>query len=137
MKLIDVWNAVQSNKDKPVSAWAAMTSLKKPPKVAYRLLKYGAKLGTEFDVIEKHRVELIYEAAGAPEGSPVDIKPGSPEFAQFANSFNEFLAGDSDLEPVGMTMDALIDALDTAGNALSEQDLAAVEPFFQEAKPAA
>lgn len=136
MKLIDVWNAVQSNKDKSVSSWGALTSLKKPPKVAYRLLKYGAKLGAEFDVIEKHRIKLLYEAAGVPEGGAVDIKPGTPEFSQFSNSFTEFLDGDSDLAPVGITMDALIDALDTVGNALSEQDLAAVEPFFQEAKPA-
>lgn len=136
MKLIDVWNAVHSTPATP-AAWSALTALKKPPKVAYRLLKYGAKLGAEFDVIEKQRIKLLYEAAGVPEGSPVDIKSGTPEFSQFANSFNEFLAGDSDLEPVGMSMDALIDSLDAVGNAMSEQDLAAVEPFFQEAKPAA
>ncbi|MCR4332422.1 MAG: hypothetical protein NUV34_06940 [Sulfuricaulis sp.] len=130
MKLFDVWNAVYSVPNQP-AAWTTLTSLKKPPKVAYRLFKYGAQLGAEFDVIEKQRTKLLYEAAGVSEGSPVDIQPGTPEFSQFANGFNEFLAGDSDLEPVGITMDALIAALDIVGNALSEQDLAAVKPFFK------
>lgn len=133
MKLFEVYNAVSTSQEKPVSTWGALTALKKPPKVAYRLLKYGAKLGAEFEVIEKQRIKLIYEAAGAAEGSEVNIKPGTAEFNKFVQGFNEFLANDSDLEPVGISMDALIDALDAEkGNVLSEQDLAVVEPFFTE-----
>lgn len=114
-----------------------MASLKKPPKVAYRLLKYGNKLQAEYDIIEKQRVKLVYEAAGVPEGSDASINPGSPEHNKFVVGFNEFLFNDSDLEVVGLSMDELIDALDAEkGNVLSEADLALLEPFFTE-KPKA
>ena len=130
MKLIDVWNAASATQGK--SIWSTLASLKKPPKVSYRLLKYGAKLSREFDVIEKQRIKLLYEVSGAKEGEQVIIGPGTPEFAKFVADFNEFLSGESDLELVGLDMDTLIEALDNEkGNVLSEQDLAALEPFFQ------
>lgn len=135
MKLIEVWNACGTSQAKPLSTWGVLASLKKPPKVAYRLLKYGAKLAAEFDVIDKHRRTLIYEAAGVAEGSDVKMEPGTPAFNKFVQGFNAFLGNDSDLEPVGISMDALIDALDAEkGNVLSEHDLALLEPFFQEAQ---
>lgn len=135
MKLLDIWQACASSESKPVSAWASLVLLKKPPRVAYRLLKYGAKLSAEYEVIEKQRRALLYEAAGVDEGQPVTLESGTPEFDQFFRGFNAFLIGDSDLDPVGLSMDALIDALDSEkGNVLSEQELALLEPFFQESK---
>ena len=133
MKLLDVWNAVATSQDRTVSPWGALARLKKPPKVAYRLMKYGKDIDDEYNVIDRRRIELVHEAAGVEEGQPVKIEPDSPEFSRFAVAFNEFLDGESDLKPVGIGMDALIDALDSEkGNVLSEQDLALVAPFFQE-----
>ena len=137
MKLVDVFNALGTSAEKPTSAWQSMANLKKPPKLAYKLLKYGAKLAAEYDVIEKQRVKLIYETTGKEAGSEVRIEPGTAEFAAFIEAFNGFLGTESDLEPTGVGMDALIDALDSEkGNVLSEADLAALEPFFTE-KPGA
>lgn len=133
MRLFDIWNVCLASGEKPVSTWASMASLRKPPKVAYRLLKYGAKVGAEFDVIGKQRNKLIYEAAGVPEGGEVKIDPGTPQFSKFVQDFNAFLDNESDLKAVDLSMDALIDALDAEkGNALSESDLALLEPFFHE-----
>lgn len=133
MKLLDVFHAVATNQDRPVAPWGALATLKKPPKVAYRLLKYGDKITAEYVLIEKQRRTLLYEAAGVAEGSEVNLQPGTPAFDKFVQGFNAFLANDSDLEPVGLSMDALIEALDSnQGNALSEADLSLLEPFFQE-----
>ena len=133
MKLIEVWNAVNTSEEKPVSSWQAVSGLKKSPGLAYKLLKYGDKLGREYAVIEKHRNELIYECSGAEPGKEVRIEPGTPEYAKFMADYMEFLNKDSDLDPTGVTMDALIADLEKKdGNMLSEVDLMLVAPFFTE-----
>ena len=129
MKLFHVWNVMQQNG--APSVWQRFASLKKPPKVAYRLRKDAVKLATEFKVIDEHRNECILTAAGKGPGEDVNLASGTPEFAVFVEKFNEFLNGDSDLDPVGINMDALIDALDAEkGNVLSELDIELLEPFF-------
>ena len=133
MKLMAVWHACATSQERPISAWASLASLKKPPKVAYLMLNYGTEVSKEYDVIEQQRRTLVYQAAGVPEGSDVKIEPGSPEFNQFIQSFNDFLSVDANLKPVGLSMGELIDALDSEkGNAISEQDLELLKPFFQE-----
>lgn len=129
MKLVDVWNAR--------NAFAVLAQLKKPPKVAYRLMKYSKKFAAEFDICEAERVALVFVVADVEPGTPnINLLPGTDEFAAFQEAFNEFLANDSDLEPVDIGMDALIDALDAEhGNVLSEAELALLVPFFQEKKP--
>lgn len=129
MKLVTIWNAR--------NAFIALAQLKKPPKIAYRLMKYNQRFAAEFDTCEAARVACVYAAAALEPGTPnVNLLPGTPEFAAFSEKFNEFLTGDSDLAPLDMSMDALIEALDTErGNVLSETDLAMLAPFFQEKKP--
>lgn len=125
MKLVAVWNARE--------AFERLSALRKPPKLAYRLMKYERKFCAEVDTCETHRLKCVYEVSGAEPGTPVNLEPGTPEFAAFLAKFNEFLQNESDLEPVGVSMDVLIDALDAEkGNVLSENDLALLEPFFQE-----
>lgn len=126
MKLAHIWGARD--------AFARLSTLKKPPKLAYRLLKYARKFEVELAACEAHRVQCVYEAAGVADGTPgVSLAPDTPEFSAFVLAFSEFLANDSDLEPVGINMDALIEALDAeTGNVLCENDLAMLEPFFQE-----
>lgn len=129
MKLITIWNARE--------AFAKLAQLKKPPKLAYRLMKYGRKFVAEFDACEEQRIKCVYEAAGVEPGTPdTNLLPGTPEFAEFMAKFNEFLDSESDLEPVGVGMDSLIESLDSErGNVLTETDLVLIEPFFQEKPP--
>lgn len=124
MKLGYIWNARE--------AFGRLAQLRKPPKLAYRLLKYLRKINVELDLCETQRQKCVYEAAGENLGATdINLSPGTPEFDAFIAKFNEFLATDSDLEPLDLGMDALIDGLDSEpGNAMSENDLALLEPFF-------
>lgn len=129
MKLVTIWNAR--------NAFNVLAQLKKPPKLAYRLMKYGQQFAVEFDACEAYRIKCVYETASVAPGTPnVNLLPGTPEFDAFLAKFNEFLGNEADLEPVGIGMDALIEALDSErGNVLSEAELALLTPFFQEKKP--
>jgi len=123
MKLFQVWNAQ--------AAFKRLADLKKPPKLAYRLLTYSRKFDAEAAICEAHRIACVYAIAGAEPGTVVELNQGTPEFDTFFAKFNEFLSNESDLEPVGLDMDALIDGLDAEkGNVLSENDLALLDPFF-------
>lgn len=127
MKLVTIWNARE--------AFATLGALKKAPKVAYRLMKYERKFMAEVDACQKQQDACIYAALGKNPacGERVSVEPGTPEHNTFVTNFIEFLATESDLGPVDMTMEALIEALGAEqGNALSERDLMLLEPFFQE-----
>lgn len=123
MKLLQIWNARE--------AWGRLAAMKKPPKLAYQLMKYGRKFAVEADTCEAHREKCVYEASGAEPGTVVNLEPGSAQFDAFIAKFEEFLTQESDLElaPVGMA--ELLDALEAEkGNALADNDLALLEPFF-------
>lgn len=123
MKLEQIWISRE--------AWQTLSSLKKPPRVAYRLMKYKQKYDQEVEACDKQRERYVYEAAGE-EGGSVALKPETPEFNEFLSKFYEFLQEECELEPCGIYMDQLIDALDAeTGNVLSESDLAKLEPFFE------
>ncbi len=127
MKLSEIWNARET--------FNRLALLRKPPKVAYRLMKYERKLSAELTLCEAQRSKCVCEVAGVDVGSieaeQVTLMPGTAEFNAFLDRFNEFLDGESDLKPLELEMDALVDALDAeSGNVLSEVDLALLEPFF-------
>ena len=128
MRLLDVWNG------RP--AWEALAELKKPPKLAYRLMKYLRKLNTELAACEEGRQSCVHLVAGTTPPAIVLLSPDTPEFQVFLGKFNEFLLDESDLEPVGISMDDLIDALDAqTGNLLTERQLLLLEPFFTAKAP--
>jgi hypothetical protein len=128
MKLLDIWNSRES--------WMALADMKKPPKVAYRLMRYHAKINAELVALEAGREAAVYEAAGVEGPAIVSLNPGSVEYEIFIKGFNKFLDEESDLSPVGISMDALVDALDgDAANRLTERQLALLEPFFTEKAP--
>lgn len=125
MKLLQIWNA------RP--AWTTLSALRKPPGVAYRLLKYERLLDAELLTIEKMRNEAIFKAANIDSGagSTVSLAPGTAEFQAFAEDFGAFLDTESELKPFDLDMDGLMAALDSqAGNTLAESDLSLLEPFF-------
>jgi hypothetical protein len=125
MKLLAIWNARD--------ALGRLSQLRKPPKLAYRLMKYERKFMKEYGLCEEQKNKLVYEAAGVEFGSPnVTLQPGTAEHMAFVLKFTEFLEQEAELEPVGIDMDALIEGLDAEkGNVLSEGDLELMEPFFQ------
>ena len=128
MKLAQIWNAQQTLQ--------ALLALKKPPKLAYRLMKYWKKVQVEIEACEQLRLKCVYDAAGVEPPAQVNLDPGSPEYASFMEKFQEAMQGESDLEWSGVTMDELIETLgDQVGNTLSENDLQHLEPFFTAPEP--
>lgn len=123
-------NLLQILESRP--AWSTLSSLRKPPGIAYKLLKYERLLEAELIAIDKVRNEIIWKVAGAERGTIVTLQIGSPENNQFAAEFLEFVKTESELKPFAdLDMDGLMAALDSqAGNTLAESDLAALEPFF-------
>lgn len=128
MKLYEVWNAK--------AAWKTLAALKKPPGLAYKLLAYQKRVIADIEVCEEQRQRYVYEVSGAEPGTAVELALESPEFAEYNRRFQEFMRGDSELQWVGVSMDALVEALNAqAGNVISEDELACLEPFFTEPKP--
>lgn len=130
MTLLQIWNS------RP--AWITLSELRKPPGIAYRLLKYERLVDAEFAVITKSRDAMITKAAGVEAGQFASLQPDSPEYAAFSAELTAFLATESELQPCDLDMDALLAALDTqAGNSIAEGDLALLEPFFTQPVEAA
>jgi hypothetical protein len=113
-----------------LGSWRKLSAVNMKPKVAYDILKYTALVTAESEVIEKQRITLIYDVTGAEQGESVQLVDGTPEHATFVEGFNEILSQESDLAPIQMSMDVVIDALEGKDDALSVSDLAALEPFF-------
>lgn len=122
MKLLQIWNAR--------TTWTSLSALRKPPGMAYRLLKYERLIDAEIAIIDKSRNEMITKAAGVDPGTIVTLGQG-PELDAFVKEFVTFLESESELKPCGIAMDDLVAALDTqSGNVLTESDLVILEPFF-------
>lgn len=122
MKLIAVWNARD--------AIARLSVLKKPPKLAGQLLRYWQKYNAEYAICDAQRTALVYQAAGV-EGGQVTLQVDTPAYVTFVETFNAFLDTEAELSVSGISLDTLLDALDAEkGNALSENDLFLIEPFF-------
>lgn len=108
-----------------------LSTLKMPPQMAYRLLKYLKTVTTEIEVIEKQRVGLLRDISGIADGD-VKLEPGTPEHMRFLVEYTAALDTDSDLKPAPLKFEDLLAALDGRdGNILSAADLAAIEPFFE------
>jgi hypothetical protein len=115
-------------------AWQRLAALRMPPHTAYKVLKYIKQVIAESEVIEQTRVKLLRESTGIAEGD-INLQPGSAEHLKFAMAFNTAMDCESDLKLFGMTLGGLLDLLGKEqGNMLSVQDLAQLEPFFEEPK---
>lgn len=121
------------------AAWRSLSAVKKPPKLAYRLMKYTKLVSAEIKDCEEQRAKYVCEIAGVEfgteDGAQTFLLPGTPQHDEFMAKFQAFLDTESDLLPVPISMEALIDSLGDQGNVISETDLANLEPFFVE-KPA-
>jgi hypothetical protein len=119
MKLVEIWASAPS--------WNTLSALKISPQIAYRLYKYKKLVDEELQACESQRVALIHEACGT---GPPKIEPGTDQFNEFLNKFNVYLQQESDLKPLDISMETLIEALGDAPM-LSENDISILEAFFQ------
>lgn len=140
VKLVEIWNSAK--------AWGVLSTLKKNPKLAYRLHKYEKKVNAEMEACNKQRDAIMYECAGVTPPTPPDTlivqisakiegpdktEIDNPQFIAFVKKFNEALNVESDLEWIGISMDDLIEGLGAeTANVISEQDIELLEPFFTE-----
>ena len=125
MKLAQIWNSRNT--------WAALSVMKKPPMLAYRLFKYEKLVQTEIEACDVRRQALLYEIAKVEPPASVMLNEGTPEFVEFLARFNDFLKTDSDLAWSGITLEELVVTLAVAdANAMTESDILALEPFFTE-----
>ena len=114
-----------------IQAWQKLSAIPLKPKIAYRVLKYTKKVSSEHELAEKQRVALIHEVTGTLEGQDAKIEPNTPEFQEYATRFNAIMALESDLEPIDMELQQVVDVLDDKEESLSMSDLAVLEPFFK------
>ena len=123
LKLGHIYNARE--------ALQRLAGLRVPPLFGYRLMRYLKRVSAEGELIEAQRQKLIRECAGADAGAEVSLKAGTPEYGLFVEQFGAMLDGPVDLEPMPLKFDVLIKILEEGGNAVSIQDLAVLEPFFE------
>lgn len=112
------------------SAWQKLSAINMKAALAYKILKYVKAVGEELAIVEKQRVSLVHEAAGTKPGEDVSLEPGTSEFQEYAEKFGAVLATESDLEPIGLVLAQIVDAVDEKDESLSVKDLAMLEPFF-------
>jgi hypothetical protein len=124
MKLLQVYS---SN-----AIWGKLAGMRLSPKMAYDVLKYAKLVFAEYDIVEKTRVALIHEITDTLDNESASIEPDSADHAAYVERFGAMLDVESDLKPSVLKFDALIADLDARCNALTIQEIAALEPFFAE-----
>lgn len=113
-----------------IGAWQKLSAINLRAKLAYKLLKYTALVSAEHAIAEKQRVALIHEVTGTKEGEDAKIEPDTPEFREYVERFNAVMVTESDLQPLIMDFEEVVDAVDEKDESLSVSDLATLESFF-------
>jgi hypothetical protein len=111
-----------------IETWKKLSELKINSKVIYKVFKYMKSILAEYDIIEKQRIALIYEVTKTEPGIPVKLEPNTPEYVEYFKKFNALLSVDSDIKPLDMTLEQLVES----NCDLTLQDLSILEPFFTE-----
>lgn len=115
-----------------VGSWQKLAGINLPAKLAYKILKYTRRVTAEYEIAEKQRVTLIHEITGTQEGQDAKIEPGTPELVAYTQRFQEVMLTKSDLEPLDMDFEEVVNAVGSRDESLSVSDLAMLEPFFVE-----
>lgn len=113
-----------------IESWRKLSSVNLKPKIAYAILKYTKLVSAEHEVAEKQRVALIREITGTIHGEDAKVEPGTPEFMEYVEKFNEIMSQKSDLPKIDLDLETVVEALDGKDDVLSVADLANLEPFF-------
>lgn len=118
-----------------VQSWQKISGISMKPRIALAILRYTKKIQDEFEFVEKQRVALIYKVTGSEPGSEVKVEPGTEEFKKYITGLQEIFVVESDLEPIDLDFEEVIDAVENEGETLSVSDLAKLEPFFADRPP--
>jgi len=115
-----------------IDAWKKLSAINMRPKLAYAVLKYTRLVSAEYEIVEKQRVALIHEITGTKEGEEAKIAANSPEIAKYVEKFNAIMVTASDLKPLDVNFEEVVNAVDSKDEVLSVSDLALLEPFFSD-----
>jgi hypothetical protein len=117
-------------------AWRALSLLPLAPRIAYKILKYGQALAKEVEIVEKQRMTVVSELTNGDDTTRGQLKPGTPLFAKYVQRMDEVAAVPCSVEPLDISMDDLLSALDAASpNAkITPGQLAMLEPFLVSAQ---
>ncbi len=113
-----------------ITPWKKLAAIQMKPKLAYKILKYVKKVFAENDVIEKQRINMVYEITGTAPGADAKIEPNTPEFETYFKRLNEILAVEIGLEKIDLKFEDVIESVDEKDESLSVSDLATLEEFF-------
>lgn len=114
-----------------IAAWQKLSGINMKPKLALKILRYTKLVSAEHEHAEKMRVALIHEVTNTKEGEQAKIEPNTPEFAAYVEKFNAVLTTESDLQPLNLDFEEVVNAVDEKDEALSVSDLALLEVFFE------
>ncbi len=113
-----------------MSSWQKLSGINLPAKLAYKILKYTKLVSAEYEIAEKQRAALIHELTDTKEGEEARIEPNTPRAMEYAKKFQEVLVMDTDLKPLDMDFEEVVNAVGEKDESLSVQDLAMLEVFF-------
>lgn len=114
-----------------IAVWQKLSGINLQARLAYRILKYTKLVSAEYEIAEKQRVALIHEITGTKEGEDAKIEPDTPELQEYVGKFNEIMLMESDLQQLDIDFEEVINSVDEKGEALTVNDLAMLELFFQ------
>jgi len=118
-----------------IQAWRKISGINMKPKIALAILKYTKKVSDEHVLIEKQRIAMIHDITGTEPGSEVTIEPDTEVFKAYQNGAREICAVETDLGPIDLNFEEVINAVDEKNETLSVSDLAFLEPFFADRPP--
>ena len=113
-----------------IGAWQRLSGVNMKPKLAYAILKYSKLVTAEHEIAEKQRVALIHEITKTADGEDAKIEPGTPEFRDYVERFNAVMLTETDLKPLDVVFEKVVNAVDDKDESLTVSDLAMLEPFF-------
>jgi len=112
-------------------SWQKLSGINMRPKLAYKVLCYTRLVSLEFVIINSQRERAIREVSGISSGD-VEIAPDTLQAAECNRVVQEIFDVGSALPQIDLCLSDTIDAVDEKDETLTVQDLAFLEPFFQD-----
>ena len=114
-----------------IKSWQKLSNINMKPKLAFKILMYTKKVADEHKAIDELRVALVHEITNTQPGSEVKIKPDTEEFFKYVKGLQEILLVESNLKPIDLDFEEVVNAVDEKDESLTVADLSALEPFFK------
>lgn len=114
--------------------WAKLARIPKSPKIAFKLARFMKRVLEEnWQIIEDQRNEYIkqFSTSGEDETPGIDGKAHPEKLQEFMDTFDEYLKTEIEVKKIDMTMDELIDSMESnKGTVIDELVLMEIEDFF-------